>query len=132
MRVHHVGYAVKDIEKAIAAFEALGYNKTSDITDDVGRGVKIVFVRNEHEMVELIAPNAENSAVDSVLKKNGPFPYHICYEAEDLDESMKCLRECGFITIIPAQAAPALENRRVVFLLNKNVGIIELVEISQY
>lgn len=38
MKVHHVGYAVKKLEKAVEAFERLGYI-SGDITEDTSRNI---------------------------------------------------------------------------------------------
>lgn len=130
MKVHHVGYAVKDIEKALPVFSALGYEICGDIVKDNIRNVEIVFLRNGEEWVELVAPNGENTPVDGVLKNNGPTPYHICYEVEDLDKAVVELKQQKFMVLKKAEVAPAIDGCKVEFLYHKDLGMIELVEVK--
>jgi len=130
MKIHHIGYAVPNIEKSLSTFEKLGYQQTSEIVFDEIRGVNIVFLKNGNEIVELVAPNGANSDVEKILKKNGVTPYHICYEVENIESSVQELGKNGWFPIKEPEIAPAIGNRRVVFLFTKNAGMIELVETS--
>ena len=128
MRVHHVGYAVKDIEKSMAAFERLGYECGKVVEDDI-RQVKIVFLQNGSERVELVAPNGDADPVAGVLKKNGAMPYHICYEVDDLEDAIADLKaQRGWMLTKAPEVAPAIGGKRVAFMYQKDVGILELVE----
>lgn len=129
MKVHHIGYAVKRLDKAAELFEGLGY-AAGEITEDEARRVKILFMKNEHACVELVAPNGEPNSVDGVLNKNGPTPYHICYEVADMEEAVGKLKENGWMVVREAEAAPAIGGASVVFLYNRHIGMIELVEIK--
>ena len=128
MRVHHIGYAVKNSKKAIIKFEELGYELETETIEDVGRNVSITFMKNENYLVELVAPMGNKSPIDGYLKKNGNSPYHICYEVASLENKIKELSSEKFIIIHNAEIAPAIENKRVVFMFNKDAGLIELVE----
>ena len=129
MKVHHIGYAVKDINGSINVFESLGY-KASEIVKDDLRKVNICFMEKDGYVVELISPISKDvpSVVDGVLKKSGNTPYHICYEVPNLKEAIDELKEKNFKAIIPPQEACAIEGRNVCFLFNKDIGIIEIVE----
>lgn len=129
MKVHHVGYAVKKLEKAAEAFERLGYI-AGDITEDAGRNVRIMFMENGHERVELVAPNGVSTPVDGVLKNSGPTPYHICYEVPDMSAAVNELKANGWMVIKEPEPAPAIGGAPVTFLYNRHVGIMELVEIK--
>ena len=129
MKVHHVGYAVKKIEKAASVFEELGYIP-DEITEDSIRNIKIMFMENGTERIELVAPNGENSPIDGVLKNNGPTPYHICYEVPDMDNAVQELKEMGWMVIKEKEKAPAIGGAPVVFLYNRHAGMMELVEIK--
>lgn len=129
MKVHHIGYAVKDINVAIEKFVNLGYEQTCDVCCDSYRNVKICFVQNGNECVELVAPNGEKTPVDGVLKLNGATPYHICYEVQNIDGAIENLKKQKFIVMQKPAVAPAIQNCKVAFLYNKDIGMIELVEV---
>lgn len=127
MKVHHVGYAVRNIDKSVASFEKLGFSVVSRETDDEARNVKIVFMRNGDYLIELVQPLGEQSDVGAVIKKQGCAPYHICYEADNLESAIKELGPKFMVVKKPA-AAPAIDGRRVAFLYSVDTGILEIVE----
>lgn len=129
MQVHHVGYAVKDIQKAIKEFEELGYEKKSYV-EDKERNVFIAFMKNGEEVVELIAPviNGMKTALGDILKKKGPGPYHICYCVDDLEKTIQEMQKNKYIIVVPPQEACAIGGKKVTFMWNKTLGLIELVE----
>lgn len=130
MKVHHIGYAVKDTEQAEKIFNTLGFTKNGGAVEDSIRNVKILFMRNGNECIELVAPNGENTPVDGVLKNSGPAPYHICYEVTDLEETVAELKKQKFMVLKKLEIAPAIGNCRVEFMYHKDVGMIELVEVK--
>ena len=128
MKVHHIGYAVPDIAKAVLEFESLGWKVSSEITDDMPRQVRIVFMRNGDQLVELVAPLSAASPICKTLQKGSGTPYHICYEVANLETAEAELKKMRFITFKKAAVAPAIGGRRVIFMYAKNVGVVELVE----
>ena len=127
MRVHHIGYAVRDIDSALECFNKLGFVCESQIIDG-SRRVRIAFVRNGETLVELVAPEGPNTPIDETLNKNGPAPYHICYAADNIDEQCKKLKKEGWTVLIKKTPAPAIGDASVAFLFHKQAGIIEIVE----
>lgn len=127
LKIHHIGYAVKNIDKAIEHFSNLGY-VVHDKAVDEKRKVIIAFAESSGYSIELIAPLSDGSPVDSILKKNGPTPYHICYETVDIKLMCQKLKAEKFRVISDISPAPAIDNANVVFLLSPVMGIIELVE----
>ena len=136
MRVNHIGYLVKDIDKSISVFQQLGYEKISEVfTDDKAQGnekprnVYICFMQNEGSCVELVSPIDESSDVFITLKRQGEGPYHICYEVESLKDSVSTLTKQGWLVLKRPASATAFDGAEVVFLFRNNIGMIELVEI---
>lgn len=130
MRIHHIGYAVRKMDKAIEAFESLGYTCSGEFVYDGERKVNIQLMVNGEYEIELISPNAqaETCAISNILRKVGNSPYHICYEADNIGKELKELTSKGFKIIAEPKEAPALENRKVAFLYNNYVGIVEIVD----
>lgn len=135
MKVHHIGYLVKNMDKAIAAFHTLGYHEYSyveeNIVYDEYRKCDICFLKRDGEeasAVELVAPKGPESPVFNLLKKYKNTPYHICYECDDLEEEMGRLETEGWMLFQEPLTAPAIAGRRVAFLISAAAGMIELVE----
>lgn len=128
MNIHHIGYLVKRLEKAAAAFEALGYGREGDVTRDELRGIDILFLEKDGYRIELVSPYRPDSVVSGLLKTHKNAPYHICYGSGDFAADLAALEGGGYLRMGEPQAAPAIGGRRVVFLMHPAMGMIEVLE----
>ena len=125
---HHIGIACYNIEETSQFFIQTGYSLSPAIYDSI-QNVNIAFLSKKgNPLIELISPHDETSPVNKNLQKNGVSPYHICYETENLEETIAELKKLKFLLVSRPAAAVAMEKRRVCFLFSKNAGLIELVE----
>ena len=128
MRIDHIGYVVKNIEKSRSAFEKLGY-VFGELVNDTDRNIFIQFGNNDGYCIELVSPNGNGqSPVDYFLQNIGPTPYHICYKSDDIETDITFLESERFKVIVPLAPAVAFGGKRVVFMMNRAIGMIELVE----
>ncbi len=127
LKIHHIGYLVKKIEKAKKVFEALGFLIEQDTVSDDIRKVDICFLVKDGYRVELVSPYSEDSVVSGLLKKYKNTPYHICYETDDPEAAYRELTANGFAAIDTPTPAPALDGRNVVFLISPVIGMVELI-----
>ncbi len=127
LRIHHIGYLVKKIEKAKQTFLALGYLIEQDTVYDDIRKVNICFLTRDGYRVELVSPATEDSVVSGLIKRYKNSPYHICYETDDFEADIARLTDDGFIAIDTPTPAPALGGRDVIFLSNAAIGMLELL-----
>ena len=130
MKVHHIGYFVKNIEKGKRSFIDLGYEVEQDVVRDEYRGIDIAFLVKDGYRVELVSPYTEESVVYDLRKRMGNSPYHICYEVADLDTAIGELQAQRFVVTQEPHEAVAIDGKRVCFLIHGQIGIIELVEES--
>lgn len=128
MKVHHVGYLVKNIDKSISNLASLGFNEERKSAFDELRDVKIAFMCKDGYRIELVQPYSRESPMYPLLNRFRNSPYHICYEVSDLYSSITQFEQKGYSIIEDIKAAPCLENRRVVFMIAKDFGITELLE----
>lgn len=127
---HHIGYAVKQIEKTAEYYINAGW-KLSDIQIDPIQNAKIAFLfRENFPLIELVAPIDDFSPIVKTLEKSGISPYHICYEVNDINIAMQDLRQQKYIPLFNPVPAIALENRMICFLYHKDIGLIEILEKS--
>ena len=143
MKIDHIGYLTHDMEKAIRLFEGLGFTQeTNVIVDDKvkregdhplnsPRNVRLCFLTNGSYCVELVNPMDESSAAAGMLKRQGDGPYHICYQTPRLQEKVEEMKGAGWIVVQKPAWAVAFESGGVAFLFKKNVGLIELREVSE-
>ena len=127
MKVHHIGYLVKNIDDAINEFVNLGFTAGETVRDEY-RGIDICFMDNDGYCVELVSPYCDESTVAGLIKKYKNTPYHLCYISNDFDRDIKELSDKGYVQMGEAKEAPAIGGRRVVFMMNGSIGMIEIVE----
>ncbi len=129
MQLHHVAYLTKNIDrKADELCRLLGVTKSTQPVVDPGQGARIMFLDLGGTQLELIEPAGQDSPVAKrVLKSPGLF--HLCFEVDDLDETLRRLEASEEATVIkPPQPAPAIGNRRVAFVVTTGNDLIEFVE----
>lgn len=127
-KFHHIGIAVFNIEDTAQYYIDAGYEKTETVIDKI-QNVKICFLKkNDMPMLELLAPVDEKSPVCRILEKLGVSPYHCCYSVDDIENAIVRLKKKKFIPIIKPIEACAINGKRVCFLFNKQIGLIEVVE----
>ncbi len=102
-RMNHLGYAVPDIEAAIAHYrDVMGATSITEPFDMPEQGVKVCFVNTpghegtEGTQVELLAPLSDESPVTGFLAKN-PMggQHHVCFEVPDIAEARGEFEEMG-------------------------------------
>jgi len=125
--VHHIGYAVHDIEKTAEYYINADWLLSEIIIEKV-QNVKIAYLSKEgFPLIELVAPIDENSPIVKTLEKSGVTPYHVCYEVDDIDETIEALYEDHFMPLFEPVESVDMENRKICYLYNLNVGLIEIV-----
>lgn len=129
-KFHHIGVATNSITKTSEYYKKAGYNVVDTIYDPIQK-VNISFVNKfNHPSIELIEPASELSPVANILKKSGVTPYHFCYEVENIYEAINKLKKDKFIPLSKPVTAVAIENGTVCFLFNKELGLVELLQVS--
>lgn len=127
-KFHHIGVAVKDIDKTAAMYVGGGYQKSEPIFDPV-QNVNICWLTKDGmPTVELLAPVDETSPVCKILEKNGVTPYHTCYMVDDIEQAIVDLRQQKYVLVSKPVEAVAIHNSKVAFLHHRQVGLIEIVE----
>lgn len=128
MRVHHIGYLVRKIDKAIDSFKDLGYEIRQEVVLDEYRKVNIAFLQKDGCVIELVSPTEKDSVVSDLMKKMGNSPYHICYETENFDEDIQRLLDKKYVICSEKHKAAAIDGKNVCFLIHPYMGMIELLE----
>ena len=128
MNIHHVGYLVKNVEKASDKFKLLGFSAKSEAVYDNFRKIYILFMEKDGYTIELVASASEDSVVAGLYKKYRNTPYHFCYTTNRFEYDMNKLAESGFVQMGEPCPAPAINNKNAVFFMSNILGIVELVE----
>ncbi len=128
MRIHHIGYLVRNMEKAMDTFVSAGYTVKKNAVYDNYREVDIAFLERDGYTIELVCPKTATSVVADLVKRYKNSPYHICYISDDFQKDVENLIGGGYRLIDEPTPAPALDGKKVCFLMNPFVGMIELLD----
>ena len=82
--VHHVGFAVTDLDEAVETYGRL-FGATLEHRDAVAeQGVEAASVLVGPSRIELLVPTGDDTPVGRFLAKRGPGMHHVAYEVDDV------------------------------------------------
>ena len=124
MKVHHVGYACENIERGLEFCRlAFDIKTISPIVYDENQGAHLCLLEDtQGHRIELVSGEIVRNII-----KDGANIYHICYEANDFEDSLAFLLANGALQIGQVNPAKLFSGRKVVFLKTE-LGLIELLE----
>ena len=109
--VHHVGFAVTDLDEAVETYGRL-FGATLEHRDAVAeQGVEAASVLVGASRVELLVPTGVDTPVGRFLAKRGPGMHHVAYEVDDVASVLVGLEEAGaeLIDRVPRRGLFGLE-----------------------
>lgn len=128
--VDHIGFAVRDIEEAIAF-----YTRVFDVSDwerlaMPERHMSVAITHVGDTLLELIAPTSEQASFAKYLRERGPGMHHVAYRVDDITVALAEVRSRGIQLIDEVPRPSGLHNTLVAFLHPKStLGVlIELVQ----
>lgn len=129
MRLHHIGVAVKSIERALSTYVGVfGFRQVTESLEVRSERVRVCFVAAPSGiLIELVEGVDEDSPVAEVLRRPGAGPYHLCYSVDDLDGAIRKLRD-QHCFLLRRFERPAYGHRRFAFLLTPDRQLFELCE----
>lgn len=86
--LHHVGLAASDRSAVVSLYrDLLGY-ELSHVDDVPSQRLEALVFGKGNELIEVLIPRSEDSAVGRFLMKRGPGMHHLCYTVADLDAAI--------------------------------------------
>ena len=125
MKLHHIGYVVKDIaqyEKNLI-FE----KKIKELFDPVQNSNMALYLNFTDSLIELIQPLNEESFTYNFLQKNGSSYHHLCYEISSESELKELIDSQKLIKVKGPVPAILFDGRMVWFFYSRNKQIVEFV-----
>jgi methylmalonyl-CoA/ethylmalonyl-CoA epimerase len=93
--VHHLGFAVHDLDEAIATYDRLfgGSLEHRDLVVD--QGVEAASLLVGSSRIELLSPTGDDTPVGRFLASRGPGMHHVAYEVDDVGATLAGLARDG-------------------------------------
>ncbi|MFQ3682362.1 methylmalonyl-CoA epimerase [Roseiflexus sp.] len=128
-KVDHIGFAVRDIDSAIAFYsQTFGINEWERIPMPE-RHMEVAATRMGDMLLELIAPTSDEAAFAKYLNERGPGMHHIAYKVNDIVAALAEIKARG-VQLIDETPRPGLHDTLVAFLHPKSCQgvLVELVQ----
>jgi methylmalonyl-CoA/ethylmalonyl-CoA epimerase len=122
MRLHHLGFIVKDLEQF--AGNMLVSSLVKEAEDPVQHARLALYKGFSDAWIELIQPLNAQSFTWNFLQKNGEGFHHLCYEAT-LDEIMKYSVEKKLVKVLGPVPAVLFDGQDVMFYVDRNKTVVE-------
>ena len=129
-RIHHLGYAVEDIEAASRFYrENFGVQPTEpEVVEE--QGIIATMFRVGESRIELVQPICPDSPVGKFLAKRGEGFHHVAYQVDDLEAVLAHLQKSG-VELVDERPRIGAGGSRMAFVHPKGTfGVpTELVEL---
>ena len=126
MKFHHIGYLTNDLRASSTDFKRLNYKKIKKPIIDNNLKVKIQFLKNKNNIIELIKPSLNNYGLIKILKKKN-YAYHFAYKVDNLEKKIFYLRK-KFKLIVNPTPAKAFNKKRFELFKKKFQVMTELAQ----
>jgi methylmalonyl-CoA epimerase len=126
-RVHHVAVVVRSIDESLGFYRALGL-ELENVMDVPTDRVWIAFLAVGESKVELVEPTDETTGVARFLASKGEGFHHVCFEVDNLAETLLRLEIEGIELI---DTAPRRGAEGPVAFIHPRSGhgvLVELIE----
>ena len=131
-KIYHLGYAVEDISVAARFYEE-HFGVTLGEPEKVEeQGIIATMFDVGESKIELVQPTSPDSPVGKFLSKRGEGFHHVAFQVDDLDETLKELKENG-VELIDEEPRIGAVGMRMAFVHPRSAhGVLtELVELPK-
>ena len=127
MKFHHIGYLTNNFKKTTNEFKKIDYIKTTNVINDNILKVKVQFIKNKKNLIEIVKPYKNNYGLQKIIQRKN-YAYHFAYKIKNISQVIKKLKKKKFKVIVNSVPAKAFKNKEVAFLKMNDGFIIELIE----
>jgi methylmalonyl-CoA/ethylmalonyl-CoA epimerase len=97
-KIHHIAFAVYDLEKTIENFKIYGLNPSKKIIIK-NREMKAILFKVGVTWLEYLAPISKKSPLSDFLQKKGEGFHHIAYHVDKIEKFINILPKYALLSI---------------------------------
>jgi methylmalonyl-CoA/ethylmalonyl-CoA epimerase len=127
-KISHIGIAVNNLDENVHLYRDVMGMEFVGIEEVAEQKVRVAMFKIGEARIELLEPTSDDSPVAKFLASKGQGMHHLCYEVDDVDESLKHMDEQG-VRLIDKTSRVGAENSKVGFIHPKSTGGV-LVELN--
>jgi len=128
LKIDHIGIAVKDLEKALEFYEALGMKaEGTEVVEE--QKVKVAFLPTGDSEIELLESTSEDGPIARHIEKKGEGIQHLALRVENIEEAIADLMEKG-VRMIDQKPRYGAGGAKIAFVHPKSTNgiLLELTE----
>lgn len=128
-KIDHIGIAVMDLKRAVELYSkkfGLSPFKTEELKE---QGIKVASFKLGDSWIELLGSTREDSPIGKFLRNRGEGLHHLCYQVENLEETLEVLKQRG-LKLIDEKPRRGAGGKRIAFLHPKSTQGV-LIEITE-
>ena len=131
-RIHHLGYAVHDVEAAARFYEVNFGARPSEPEVVEEQGIVATMFGVGESQIELVQPTCPGSPVGKFLARRGEGFHHVAYQVGDLEAVLARLQSNG-VELVDEKPRIGAGGTRMAFVHPKDTfGVLtELVELPR-
>ena len=129
MKINHLGIATKSIEEALKFWaDSLGLESVHTETVE-DQKVRVAMLPLGESRMELLEPTSDDSPITKFLEKRGAGIHHIAVEVDDIEASLRQIKDAG-VRLIDEAPRVGAEGCLVAFVHPSSTGgvLLELVQ----
>lgn len=130
-KISHIAIVVPELEEGMGFWvDALGL-KLEHVEHVADQGVDVAFLPAGESDIELLQPVDPQSGIGRYLEKRGPGMHHICFEVDDIVQTLARLKEMN-VPLINEQPTIGTGGKKIAFIHPKGTGgvLVELYELT--
>jgi len=125
-KIDHVAIAVKNLEEGVRIWKDMGFDIEYESVEEQKVNVAIIHLKDTR--IEILEPMGEDSPISKFLEKRGEGLHHMAVEVENINETLKFLRENGY-RLIDEEPRTGAGGKKIAFVHPKSSKVLlELVE----
>jgi methylmalonyl-CoA/ethylmalonyl-CoA epimerase len=111
--IHHVGFAVENLDEAVATYERVfGAELEERAAGDGLRGANVLVGGGR---IELLSADDPETPIGKFLARRGPGMHHVAYAVDDIRGEVEALKAQG-VELIDAEPRVGLFGHEIAFL----------------
>lgn len=131
IKISHIAIVVPDLEEAMTFWVDILGLPLAHVEHVPDQDVDVAFLPSGESEIELLEPIGDESGVARFMSKRGPGIHHICFEVDDIEETLARIKAAG-VPLINEEPVIGTGGKKIGFVHPKGTGgvLVELYELT--
>jgi methylmalonyl-CoA/ethylmalonyl-CoA epimerase len=127
--LNHIGIAVKSVDESVKIYRDILQLGEPEIVEMQEMKLKVAIFKLETYKIELVEPLNPDTPIAKFLEKRGPGIHHLCFNVDNIEQSLEMLKMNGVVLIDEKPRIGAM-GHKISFVSPKSTNGV-LIELSE-